>query len=398
MIFLRRESQSAIENLGFLAFYGWNPETDGIRLIKKTSDHYEGCAEAAGSLICYHENPTTPRRLIRMNVSSGDDVVIFAPAADLTDFLSPQVEHLELQDGERFTYAKLVFPVDYVEGQRYPLVIVQGHLRGFLEGGSGNEFPVHLFAHHGFFVLNASPYQQVAPLETLPGESLSEYEFRTFRIRINALDAYSQYIAMLSQRGLVDRARVAITGLSSGSVNARYGMIHSDLYAVAALSTGYSGPQQYWNLPSEFRDRLSRVYFDGSLPFEAPAEDFFSNEQLGWHARTVDFPPTLWQVSDSELSHAVFDHNLLYDEGQPVEMYVFPDAYHIKHQPVHRYNVYRRNVQWMLFWLQGETMADSVDPAQYDRWNALCAAYVERFNASGQEGIFNDRCLKATVE
>lgn len=400
VVFLRRESESSIENFGFSSLYGWDPVSNHLRNITKTPDSYEGCAATLNELLCYHEGPTTPRRVVKLDIETGGHSVLFEPAQALAQNLTSRVEHLELEteDG-RFAYAKLVYPTDYVDGQRYPLIIVQGHHRGFLEGGSGNEYPVHLFAQEGFFVLNASPYRQVKAMQTLSGEALGEYEFRTFRLRKNALAAYERYIQILDERALIDPSRVGITGLSSGSSNARYALIHSDLFAVSALSTGYSGPQQYWFLPSVNRQPMSRVYFEGALPFEALAEKYIANVQLGWHAREIDFPPILWQVSDSELSHAVFDHNLLYDEGQPVEMYVYPDAYHIKHQPVHRYNVYRRNVQWMKFWLQGETVSEPVDPEQYERWEKLCSAFVARSRASdrdsGATSPGSDRCLRA---
>jgi hypothetical protein len=64
----------------------------------------------------------------------------------------------------------------------------------------------------------------------------------------------------------------------------------------------------------------------------------------------------------------------LQESGKPVEMYVFPDEYHIKSQPQHRFNIYRRNVQWMQFWLQGVEDSNPVDPQQYDRWRKLRGA------------------------
>lgn len=52
-------------------------------------------------------------------------------------------------------------------------------------------------------------------------------------------------------------------------------------------------------------------------------------------------------------------------------MHVFPDEYHIKWQPKHRLAVYRRNIQWMKFWLQGIEVCDPLDPDQYTRWRKL---------------------------
>ena len=61
----------------------------------------------------------------------------------------------------------------------------------------------------------------------------------------------------------------------------------------------------------------------------------------------------------------------LQDAGKAVEAYVFPDEHHIKWQPQHRLAVYRRNIQWFQFWLQGIEVADPVDAEQYARWRAF---------------------------
>ena len=53
--------------------------------------------------------------------------------------------------------------------------------------------------------------------------------------------------------------------------------------------------------------------------------------------------------------------------ASPSKCIVFSNEYHIKWQPVHRYNIYRRNIQWLKFWLQNEEADDPVDPEQYVR-------------------------------
>src|SRR3546814_1841537 len=45
--------------------------------------------------------------------------------------------------------ADVVLPTDYQPGRHYPLIVVQYQSRGFLRGGTGDEFPVQLFANHG---------------------------------------------------------------------------------------------------------------------------------------------------------------------------------------------------------------------------------------------------------
>ena len=107
-----------------------------------------------------------------------------------------------------------------------------------------------------------------------------------------------------------------------------------------------------------------------------------------------------FETEDGRFAYAKLVYPTDYVDGQPVEMYVYPDAYHIEHQPVRRYNVYRRNVQWMKFWLQGETVSEPVDPEQYERWEKLCSAFVTRSRAtdrdSGTTSLGSDRCLRAS--
>jgi hypothetical protein len=51
----------------------------------------------------------------------------------------------------------------------------------------------------------------------------------------------------------------------------------------------------------------------------------------------------------------------------------------VKWQPAHRDAIYRRNLQWLLFWLKGEEAADPVDPDQYVRWRAMRVRQCELF-------------------
>ena len=81
--------------------------------------------------------------------------------------------------------------------------------------------------------------------------------------------------------------------------------------------------------------------------------------------------PLLINTSDYEPSLSVESFVRLQDAGRPVEMYVFPDEFHIKWQPQHRLAMYRRNVQWLKFWLMGDEDDDPVSPGQYDRWRVM---------------------------
>ncbi|PMY01186.1 peptidase, partial [Pseudomonas sp. MPR-R2A5] len=52
------------------------------------------------------------------------------------------------------SFADLDLPIGYVPGKRYPLVVVQYNSRGFLRGGTGDDYPIQAFANRGFAVLS----------------------------------------------------------------------------------------------------------------------------------------------------------------------------------------------------------------------------------------------------
>ena len=90
--------------------------------------------------------------------------------------------------------------------------------------------------------------------------------------------------------------------------------------------------------------------------------------------------PLLINSSEQELLYAAGDVIRLKEAGMPVEMYVFPDGNHIKWRPDQRLAIYRRNIQWLKFWLQNEESEDPVSPGQYDRWQQLRHDHCARLN------------------
>lgn len=91
---------------------------------------------------------------------------------------------------------------------------------------------------------------------------------------------------------------------------------------------------------------------------------------VGLNADRVD-APLLINVSDEELLGSVENVARLKDANKPVEMYVYPGEHHIKWRPEHRLAVYRRNIQWLNFWLLDEEVDEPIDPDQYSRWRKM---------------------------
>src|SRR5258708_10112779 len=81
----------------------------------------------------------------------------------------------------------------------------------------------------------------------------------------------------------------------------------------------------------------------------------------------------VFNLPESEVLYASQSFVTMEEYGKPYEAYVYPNEFHEKWQPIHRYNVYRRNTQWLQFWLQDEEVSDPVEPRQYERWRKLRA-------------------------
>ncbi len=107
-----------------------------------------------------------------------------------------------------------------------------------------------------------------------------------------------------------------------------------------------------------------------TLSKEGPSEWFYDGEALSRNVEKIR-TPILFNISDAEVLAARQDLVAMEEYGKPFESYVFPEESHTKWQPSHLYNIWRRNVQWLQFWLQDKEVSDPVDPRQYARWREL---------------------------
>lgn len=80
------------------------------------------------------------------------------------------------------------------------------------------------------------------------------------------------------------------------------------------------------------------------------------------------------QLSDHEYLLAIDAYTVLKQRGKPVDMFVFPDSWHFKYQPLQKLAVYQRNLDWFAFWLQGKVDPDPAKAGQYAEWEKLRAA------------------------
>lgn len=366
--FVRREGRSYSKR----SLYEWSVKQDRVRKVLTTHEWISDCSIVSGRALCFRETATYPRTIISIDLSDGSIETLVDPNPEFRNLKLGDVEWLEWENSLGYeTFGYLVKPPDYVPGRRYPLVLVGYRARYALRGGVGDEYPVHALAANGYVVLvYDKPYPYEA--EEIYSDSVDIGRARwgsdLFETRV-PLASFKAVIQTLDEEGLIDPARVAITGLSAGVSDVNYSLIHSDLFAAAIASGSDFGPNNRVLIGASggFREYLKAI---GAGPYPGPHAFMFPQMSLALNAERVN-TPLLVNVSDSEHPWALEEIVALIEHDKPVELVVYPDEGHVKWHPAHRAAIYERNIDWLNFWLRGVEDPSPEKTDQYTRWLRL---------------------------
>ncbi|MBL4838705.1 MAG: Atxe2 family lasso peptide isopeptidase [Kordiimonadaceae bacterium] len=352
------------------SLYGWIPGQDNVRTILSTDDMFYDCDLASTHLICGHESWVSPKKIVSVDLATSEVSTIIDMNVEFQNFSFTRVEKILGEDayGNK-AHAHLVYPKDYVKGQRYPLVIVQYLSSGFLRGGTGDEQPIHVLAQNGFAVLSFD-------MPRLDGDDAKVDNLLDLNIRGVKYDeidrgpatALENMVDILKKKGLIDPKRVGITGLSAGAQTLTTALLAKNYAAASTAAIG--GPPPSFELPpfSFFRKVKDHVF--GGTPFSATGFDMRAKHSIGLNAHRID-TPLLVQIPDREYLWSKQNYHALKEASKPVEAHIYPNEYHVKWQPAHRYMVYSRNIDWFNFWLRDVEDKDSTKAEQYKRWKDL---------------------------
>jgi dipeptidyl aminopeptidase/acylaminoacyl peptidase len=336
-----------------------------VRVLVPKGDHLSDCAwdRPRKRAACVVEDNVTPPRVAVADVERGTLRVV----ADV----NPEFRGLELSKGTRLDwkndmnmFAYLVKPAGYEAGKRYPVVVTSYRAgTGFLRGGVGDEYPIHVFAASGFAVL---AFDCGADLNNRPGDFEA-----ALTIWQGPLDGLKEALRLAAETGVADLSRVGFTGLSHGSEIGAFAISHSDLFRAASMSGSGSWDRLAEQLvPNAFRRWFKQWGLIGAD--DRPVPERFRRLSATENVERIR-TPLLINAPDSEYLIALPLYAAMRDWKKPVEMWVYPNEYHIKIQPKHRYSVYERNLDWFRFWLKGEEDPDPAKKEQYARWHALRA-------------------------
>lgn len=365
--FLRREGW----NGEIYAFYVWRPGSAAPVRTYLTTETVENCVPAQEQLLCTLESAALPRRIVLLDPQGGAMRTVFDPNPEFSRIRLGPVRRLKWRNDRGLSaWGDLVLPPHSRAGTKLPLVIVQYHSRGFLRGGTGDEYPIYLLAARGFAVLSFERPRDIA--DTIPGlrteAALNAADERGWADRKSLLSSILAGVAAAVKTGRIDPRRIGITGLSDGATSARFALINSKRFAAAAISSCCLEPKTVMTYGGIAWARFNRTI--GYPPATKTDPSFWRPASLALNAAKIK-TPLLMQLSDDEYLLSLEAFEALREKGDPVELYVFPGEHHVKWQPIHRLAIYERNIDWFAFWLECLEDSSPAKVAEYGRWRAM---------------------------
>lgn len=354
---------------GVMELQRWSRGDRAPRTLWRGADLLHGCARHAAMLYCLREAAAIAPEIVRIDLHHGALTRLLALNPELAPERLGRPTRLTWRDAMGVAgFGDFVLPRSHRAGERHPLIIVQYESRGFLRGGTGDEYPIHVFADRGYAVLSLhAPRRAVA--EAAIGQPTLETNqrvmFQGHFMRRHFFASLEAGVDAAIATGTIDQTRIGLTGMSDGELTACFALIHHQRYAAAALSGGCQEP--------EMAAAVGPVWVKLYRLFGVP--DSTDHDEGYWKdislIRNVDRIrlPILIQTADAELRISTGILAAFRKAGRPMEMIVYPGEYHNKWQPAHRQAVYDANLLWFDFWLRG--IEHPGEEERYARWRAL---------------------------
>jgi dipeptidyl aminopeptidase/acylaminoacyl peptidase len=336
----------------------WSAETRDLKLLQSSPGQlsggrfdFEPCTAATDAVFCIEAAPGIPPRLLRIDWSGHKQVIDSPNPYPNPDRDGLLVETIAWQVSGSRASGVLIRPK--IPG-RLPLFVTYYNCAGYLRGGVGDEWPLRAMATHGIAALCVN---------AVPGEGGNKRYAR-------GTAAVEAAVKHLSDRGIVDAARVGMGGLSFGSEVTMWTAMHSDILKAISIASVQMEPSYYWFNARPGRETFSetlRKTWDLGAPGETPKQWKTLSPALN-----IDriHAPILMQFPEQEarLSIELISRLATVRMG---ETHIFPYAPHVKVEPRQKLAAYERNLDWFRYWLKGEKDLSPAKADQYRRWEKL---------------------------
>jgi len=326
------------------------------------------------------EDLNTPPQIVAWDRKTGKTGVI-------TD-LNPQLRAVTLGHGEIFEWqdrtgrryrGALILPPGFRSGHHYPAVLQTDYFyphEFLVDGPAGipTAFAARALANKGMVVLQmALPQSRTNPKKLTWRYDRDSENPRFVAMMEGAIDA-------LSERGIIDRARVGLIGFSRSGMHVQYALTFSK-YPIAAAT-----------IADSVQATPFAYVVDFGLPYPAGMADF-ENQMIGaefwgdgiqkWIKRSPAFhldrirTPLRLELNGTHVPEFWDMYALLKRHHRPVEMIHLPLAAHQVARPAEQYMSEQGDVDWFAFWLKNEIDPDPAKVEQYARWRELRGQYED---------------------
>jgi dipeptidyl aminopeptidase/acylaminoacyl peptidase len=244
----------------------------------------------------------------------------------------------------------LTYPVGYVAGKKYPLVldIHGGPVSTSTWDLAGLEPPVtQVYAKRGYFVFRpnyrGSDNLGDAFLQAIVGDVTSG----PGRDNLAA-------VAALRKTGMIDESRIFVSGWSGGGLQTSWLIGHADFWRAAVTGAGVDDWYEQAVL-ADINENFAETFFAGVKPFTPAGRAAYAAESPITYADAIRTPTLILTDTRDQrvpVSQSYLLYHALKERGVPVEFTVFPRYGHFPGDPVGQESVFRAWTGWIDKWMK----------------------------------------------
>lgn len=315
----------------------------------------------AGRLATVASSPAHPAELFVLDAGSGSPTrrTESNPWLEEVDLARQEVVTWQARDGLELE-GLLVWPLDYREGERYPLILAaHGGPESHYSNGwlTSYTLPAQHAAAEGYFMFYPNYRGSTGRGVEFALRSQGRPAREEFDDLVDGVDA-------LIERGLVDRERVGITGGSYGGyASAWAATYYSERFAAAVMNVGLSDKIAMLGT-SDIPQELHLVHYrtwpweDWELYREASPIYYVERAETPILIMHGDADPRV----DPTQSRILYRYLTLQDDPPPVRLVLYRGEGHGNRRAASRWDYSLRLMRWMDHYLKG----DGGEPPDYE--------------------------------
>lgn len=349
--------------------------SDNSNATRMSSAPIPACGASTNGLeVTIRQTLNLPPVLWVKDLASGKSRPLWNPNRQLAKMKLGDASIYRWKDKTGYEWAGgLIKPVDYVSGERYPLVIqTHGFQNNVFKVVTDGAFPTAMAARP-----LASAGIMVLQIPDRPGK-----DFVTSEEADRQIGGYVSAIEQLDSEGFVDPKRVGIIGFSRTCWYVESALIkYPKVFAAATIADGVDESYMQYHLDPGYAHEFETI--NQGKPFGEEGIRKWIQLAPGFHLDRVNTPLRIEAIDPISILHEWEIYSSLRLQDKPVDLVYIPDGQHILQKPLDRMASQQGNVDWFRFWLQGYERPNPEDPGQYKRWEHLRELQDAEVKAAG---------------